>query len=224
MTSIKFDEQLKKYQERIQVWQNFVRQVRKEFKGGTRFNKEENTMLKFVVPLLEMLGWEPRSEEMEFEYYVKGTGLADIALYIDKKPRILVEVKSILDDFKEKWPTKIFKYISSARVQFGIETNGKELILYDNYRVKKSSKRGCKLLYLNLERKDFNEYREVLLLLSKQSVKKGDLERFADKFHGKHNKKEGFFPWREPKQKKGNSKYNERELRLKFAQKILPTL
>jgi hypothetical protein len=225
MTGVSFEKKLKEYQEGIKSWCKFVENFREEFKlkGGTQFNKEENTMVKFVVPLLEILGWEPFSlvAEVEFEYNVKGAGLADIALYIDQKPRILIEVKSIFDDFKEQWPTKIFKYISSANVQFGIATNGKELILYDNYRVKKTSREGCKLLYLNLEKQKTDEYSAVLSLLSKKSVENGRLERFAEEFHKEGG---GFFQWREPRKKKGDKIYNERVLRLKFAQEILPSL
>lgn len=202
---------LKDYQDKVNNWLEF-----KKDKEGTEFNKEINTVIKFVVPLLNLLGWDSLSEEVEFEYLDSAGGRADIALYINNVPKILIEVKPIQNPFKDKYPTKIFNYISKARIKYGIATNGKEIILYDNYRVRKEYKRGSKLFSLKLD--DFIEYSNVLLLLSKDMVEKGVLDKFATTFHRDNN---NFYKWRKSKMKAGDSNYNEYILRLEFAKEFL---
>lgn len=202
-----FKKQLSSYCKRVGDWKTYIK--------GTRYNKEENTMIKFVVPFFNLLGWDHLTREMEFEYFVgSGVGLSDIALYIEKFeiPKILVEVKPIQNNFVEKYPTKIFKYISRAKVKFGIALNGKELILYDNYRVRHNYRRGSRLL--TLKANDFVDYCDVVSLFSKNSVKSGRLDKFAKFYHS------NFYEWRKP-QKKGNSLYDEYVLRLAFARHFL---
>lgn len=201
--------QLDDYKKRAYNWQKIVKKYKK-----IRFNKEENTMIKFVIPLFEMLGWKRLDQEMEFEYYVKGYGLADIALYTDEyndRPKILVEVKPIQDEFKDKWPTKIFQYISTSKVKHGVATNGKEIILYDRFRVRHDYKRGRRLLCLKLE--DFERYSDILLLFSKRMIKNNVLDRFSEHYHE-------FYKWRKER-KTGNRSHDEYKLRLDFAKDFL---
>ncbi len=156
---------------------------------------------------------------MEFEYLVGGAGSADVALYIDdfNKPKVLIEVKPFQHkDFAKKYPTKIFEYIRKAKVKYGIATNGKEWILYDNYRVRQEYKRASKLLSLNFV--DFVDYSDVLRLFSKKGIKEGILDKFAKEYHDK------FYDWRESKKKPRDSKYNESVLRLEFAKSFLKNI
>lgn len=214
MNEKNFKQKLLDYKKRIKEWKPSIK--------GTRFNKEENTMVKFVIPFFKMLGWDDLypSKEMEFEYFVgRGIGSADIALYVDNfnLPKILVEVKPIQDIFKKKYPTKIFKYISKGKIKYGIAINGEELIFYDNYRVRHDYRRGGKLLSLKLD--DFDKYNDVLLLFSKKMVKKekGLLDKFAKEYHSRDS---GFYIWRKSR-KTGNSLHDEYILRLDFARNFL---
>src|SRR3989338_1831812 len=158
-----FIEQLRKYQKRVEDWFNFIKD-----KKGTEFNKEQNTTVKFIIPLLKILGWEYLSRDVEFEYHLKdkkhGTRHVDIALYIyntnPKRPKIVVEVKPIprTNQFDIKGPTRqIFRdYLRANKVAFGILTNGMELIVFTGRFVRHDSKRARTLFRLKL--KDFIEF------------------------------------------------------------------
>lgn len=214
MNEKNFTRELLNYKRRIKEWMPSIK--------GTRFNKEENTMVKFVIPFFKMLGWHDLypSKEMEFEYFVgRGIGSADIALYVGNftKPKILVEVKPIQNEFKERYPTKIFQYISKAKVKFGIATNGEELILYDNYRVRHDSKRGSRLFSIKF--KDFRKYGDILLLLSKRKVGKGDLDKFASEY-----RKMKFYDWEKMKRESSRSRYSRYGMRLEFSRKVLKAI
>lgn len=205
-----FIDKLRDYRERIRDWNQF-----KTDKKGTQFNKEQNTVIKFVAPLLNILKWDVLSKEVEFEYLNPSGGRADIALYINGKPQILIEVKPIQNKFKKEWPTKIFDYMSKAKIKYGIETNGDEVTLYDNYRVKSNCKRGSKLFSIRSD--DFITYSVVLWLLSKDMVEKGELDRFATAFHRTND---NFYKWRESRKRPRDSNYNEYTLRLEFAKEF----
>lgn len=212
-----FREKLQKYQKNVEDWLKF-----REDKKGTEFNKEENTKIKFVVPLLDILGWHPLTGyDVEFEHHipkVKGRDAADIALYTSfkklAKPVILIEVKPIQDTIREDSPTKIFEYMTHARIPFGIATNGKHLLLFDNFRTRHDSAQGCKLINFR-STKDFIIYSDVLGLLSKELVSCGILKQFSDYFH-----QYSFFSWRESRQT-NNKDHDEYTLRLEFARKFL---
>jgi predicted type IV restriction endonuclease len=153
---------------------------------------------------------------VEFEYLDRSGGRADVALYLNDKPQILIEAKPIQNEFKKEWPTKIFDYMSKTKIKYGIETNGKELTLYDDYRVKGNCKRGGKLFSIKSD--DFITYGAVLWLVSKDMVEKGELDRFAAAFHRAND---NFYKWRESRKKPRDANYNEYILRLEFAREFL---
>ena len=204
-----FVDKLRDYQKRIKDWERF-----KADKKGTQFNKEQNTVIKFVAPLLSMLGWDALSKEVEFEYLDTSGGRADIALYINGKPTILIEVKPIQNTFKDKYPTKIFNYMTKSGIKYGVATNGKEVVLYHKYRGSEKNKRGSKLFSIRSD--DFITYSDVLWLLSKDMVGKGALDRFAEAFHRDND---NFYKWRKQRMKPHDPNYNEYILRLEFAKK-----
>lgn len=182
-----FIKQLWKYQKRVESWTNFIKE-----KKGTEFNKEQNTTIKFIIPLLEILGWEPRSKDVEFEYHLKDkkhrTRRVDIALYLydtnPKRPKIIVEVKPIprTSQFDLKGPThQIFRdYLRANKVVYGILTNGMELIVFSGRFVRHDSKRARTLFRLKL--KDFIEFSDVLWILSKEMIKNGTFDELMEIF------------------------------------------
>ncbi len=198
-----YSRKLKKYIDKVKKWSGGIIKE-------NQYHLEQNTIIKFIVPLFELLDWGPLYKDMEFEYSVHNEngnklGRADIALYTDdsgKKPKILVEAKPLKKPLTQG--TQIFKYLKAENINYGIYTNGKELRFidkrYTNPRYKPS-------VLFSIELKDFYEYRSVLCVLSKNSVKNGKLDNLVDAFRQKYNG-----PWHG---------YIER---LKFAQKILPTL
>ena len=145
MKSDSLARELKAYLKRVDKWFKFI-----EVKEGTEFKTEQNTIVKFVIPLLEMLGWRPLSEDVGFEYHLKDkrhkTRHVDIALYLSDKnppiPKILIEVKPIQNDIKNAGE-QIFRHqLSGGKVTYAIATNGRELIVFDKWRVRHDAKRG----------------------------------------------------------------------------------
>jgi hypothetical protein len=146
-----------------------------------RYSLEKNTTVKFIIPLFSILGWDPFSKEMEFEYPVlraksgkSHSDHVDIALYINnnKKPRIIVEIKPILNDLTRG--SQLLRYLQNARISQGIYTNGKEIKLISMQGVRHGFSPRVLFHLKNLD--DFIEYKEVLWLFSKESFKKNKIE------------------------------------------------
>lgn len=167
-------EKLKKYQDRVKKWQSAI--INKD-----RFSMEQNTIIKFVLPLLEILGWDRLYQEMEFEYRVKGDkkGRVDIALFTDnsQRPKTFVEVKPICGTTSGLTRgTQLLKYLKRTDVKYGIYTNGKE--------IKVVGKQGVRDGYspttlFHLRAEHFVDYKDVLGLLTKAFVKKRALDKLA---------------------------------------------
>jgi len=219
-------EKIKQYCDRLKKWQVEQKKMdRRKGSKGTEFNKEENTKIKFIIPLLEILGWDWLQYDVEFEHHIpkiKGRDAADMALYTsDKeplKPTILIEVKPIKNDIiidKLHRPTKIFEYMTHGNVKYGIATNGRQLFLFDNRHTRHDSDQGCLLInFRSLD--DLINYSDVLTLLSKKMVSTGKLKQFSDYFH----KTRPFFSWRKSR-KIDNKDHDEYTLRLDFARDFL---
>jgi hypothetical protein len=172
---------------------NYRKMVKKWHKimKGNRYNLEENTMIKIVIPFFEMLGWNRLSEDMEFEYPItkrnKKLGFADIALYAGnlRKPKILVEVKQLQKNLGKG--TQLFKYLKAKKINYGIYTNGNELILIDK-RYTKPYYYPNKMLFIRLLDKSMEKYENVLTIFSKKSVKGGRLGELARAFHHEYGR------------------------------------
>lgn len=197
---------IRNYQNRVKYWLEF-----KKSKKGTQFNKEQNTVVKFVIPLLRILGWDCLSAEVEFEYYVQKRGRADIALYVrdEEIPKILIEVKPIQDNINNAATQMFSRYLAGTKVSFGITTNGKLLMLFDKFRVKKQYQKARLLFSLKME--DFDKYNDVLSVLSRDSVQSGVLDKLAKAYHYEYSK------WCQQYKRK----YNDYSSPLIFAQEFL---
>lgn len=194
-----FKKQLKKYTDKVNKWD-------REIIRRNKYDKEQNTVVKFIIPLFEILGWGPLYKDMEFEYAVhkkrKNLGRADIALYPSdsKKPKILVEVKPLKTKKLGKG-SQLFKYLKAENINYGIYTNGRTIRLID----KRYTRPSCAPHTLfTIDLKDFYKYRKALRILSKQSVKSGKLDRLAKAYDSKEYK----------------GKWNDYHDRLKFADRF----
>lgn len=179
------DKELTKYKGRVEEW------LANLLKRPKSFHKEQNTTIRFIVPLLQLLGWDPLSNatDIEFEYDAKNKelkkrGSADIALYgkSRSKPKIIIEVKRIQDE-EGKTGKQVLRYLKAKGIKFGIYTNGQEIKLIDNRTPVKYIPEGL----FTIKVKDFIKYKEVLAIFSKESVQKTEaLEDLARDFHSKN--------------------------------------
>jgi|CXWL01.1.fsa_nt_gi hypothetical protein len=209
--------ELRNYQKRVKDWPV------KGFPNG-KFGTEQNTMIKFTVPLLEILGWDTKSQQVEFEYSVHSVGekirkiRADVSLSVPghNTPQVLVEVKRMRSPFESG--KYLLRYLNkNSKAKYGIFTNGEELKLVDD--TTRKSNNPCGLFSIKAEH--FHKWSDVLSLLSFESVQKGDLQKFAKAYHIE------FWSWYKDefeKRKPFNKEDRKRidyELRLTFARKSL---
>jgi len=155
-------------------------------KGTKDKYNEERVKLAFVVPLLEALGWNPRTDSVLPEQATL-TGRADFGLRVNNRTEIFVEMKSfsksldghdIVKGRVRTYPEQAIQYAWGMKADWATLTNFEETRLYDSH-VKKPSqglvwKKALKFT-------DYISRFDELWLLSKQSVLSGMLEAFKAK-------------------------------------------
>jgi len=97
---------------------------------GRRTGVEENIKIKVIIPLLNILGFDT-TKDMDFEHHVENKR-ADIALMVDRKPKVIVETKS-LDKALEDFKVQALDYGRKKGISWVILTNGVELSLYKSF-------------------------------------------------------------------------------------------
>ncbi|MDP2844990.1 MAG: hypothetical protein Q8N79_02805, partial [Candidatus Methanoperedens sp.] len=93
---------------------------------------EANVRADFIDRLFEILGWDIRNpDEYDWEHFIRGTGFADVALKINKKPVIFIEAKRFgviphRDKVKGDWTLEerqSILYAASKNCKWAILTN-----------------------------------------------------------------------------------------------------
>lgn len=97
---------------------------------GRKTGVEENIKIKVVLPLLNLLGYETL-KDMDFEHHVENKR-ADIALLVERKPKVIVETKS-LDKTLEDHKVQALDYGRKKGISWIILTNGNEFQLYKSF-------------------------------------------------------------------------------------------
>jgi hypothetical protein len=155
-------------------------------KGSRDSYNEERVKIAFVLPLLEALGWNPRTDSILPEQATL-TGRADFGLRSNGRTKIFVEMKSFAksldghDTVKGRprsYAEQAIQYAWGMKADWAALTNFEETRLYDSH-VKKTSeglvwKKSLK----------FDEYItrfDELWLLSKYSVLSGMLDAYKAK-------------------------------------------
>lgn len=146
---------------------------------------EADVSSKLIMPLLGVLGWNVRSIDEVKEQRRTISGPVDFTLSIDRKPRLLLELKRLtenLDDHREAYgrretyPEQATRYAWHLKVEWAVLTNFRELRLYNAY-----YKRPLDGLRLRLYHSDFLTKFDSLWLLSRESVQAGELDRLEKK-------------------------------------------
>ena len=136
---------------------------------------------KFILPLIEKLGWNIKDIDEVKEQKRTMVGPVDYSLNIDKKPRILIEIKKFenLDGFrtikgrKQTYPEQAINYAWHVKADWAVLSSFKETRLY--YSHVKEPKEG--LIY-KLNFSDYIEEFDNLWLLSKDAVISGILDTY----------------------------------------------
>jgi len=152
----------------------------KEFAQTDMISSEANTKKKIVEPLLELLGWDLRGNEVRLEYPVRiGTkpNYVDYALILEGKPVVLVEAKAFDAILTSDHTRQIISYGRVEGVQWVVLTNGKILSIFNT--TLGVSEEECSVTKVDLDR--LPKRIKHLSLISRESVLTGEIEQAAER-------------------------------------------
>ena len=143
-----------------------------------RTSSEENTKKKIIEPLLDVLGWDTRSNEVELEYPVvmaTGTSEVDYALMLENKPVVFVEAKAFETILSSRHSQQAISYGKVKDVQWVVLTNGKILKVFDTKQG--TTEKECLVVEIDLTR--LPAQAKDLSLISRESILSGGIEEAA---------------------------------------------
>ena len=147
---------------------------------------EANTVSTLIEPLLEVLGWNIRDpDEVQREYPIpmgEKTEYADIALKINNRPVVFVEVKPVDTDLRDHLAEQPLKYANAEGVSWCVLMNGRELRVYNAFWKIRGIERK---MFFKLLVDQFKEKTNKLMFLSKESVTSGKLNEEGEFEHAK---------------------------------------
>jgi len=145
------------------------------FSQSRRTSSESNTKKKIIEPLLDILGWDTSSSEVELEYPIimaSGTSEVDYALMLENKPIVFVEAKAFETALTPKHALQAISYGKVEDVQWVVLTNGKTLKVFDTKQGK--TEKNCLVIEIDLTKLPMQA--EDLDLISRSSILSGSIE------------------------------------------------
>ncbi len=150
---------------------------------------EEATKKGFIEPLFRALGWDIENiNEVSVEETISKKRV-DYGFRIDGIPKFFLEAKSLREDdiIQLRYVEQAIDYAWMKSCTWAILTNFRTLVVY-NAEQKSSDPRKNRFLIF-IEPKDYLEKISELMLLSKESIKKGELDKKAEYVGKKELKK-----------------------------------
>jgi len=140
---------------------------------------EQNTRRKLVEPLIEILGWEILSPDVELEYSVQmgsGTKKVDYALLIEGNPVVFVETKGSDNSITEANQRQLKSYMRQTGVDWGLLTNGTS---FEILKRRTGGQRPDEITLGSFQLEELVEYRNVLRAISRESIESGEAQNIA---------------------------------------------
>lgn len=156
-----------------------VQKFKKEMDSGRaqEYNEEE-TKHSFIEPFLkDVLGWDVANHDEVGYEHPTSRGRVDYSLKVDGKIRAFIEAKPIRVDLRKHIPQAVGYGYSRKDVPFVLLTDFEGIKLFD-VTIKPIARNLRRGLKLDLNWKDYEKEFDRLWLLSKESVAKGDLDKF----------------------------------------------
>lgn len=141
---------------------------------------EQNTRRKLIEPLVELLGWDMLSSEVELEYSVQmgvGTKKVDYALMLEGTPVVFIEAKGVDTSISDSHRSQLKSYMRQTGVDWGLLTNGIQLELVKR---KKDRDRPDEVTLGAFSLQELPDNVHFLQALSKESIETGEAERIAE--------------------------------------------
>ncbi|MFC6734462.1 type I restriction enzyme HsdR N-terminal domain-containing protein [Haladaptatus sp. DYSN1] len=140
---------------------------------------EQNTKRKIIEPLLELLGWDMLSADVELEYSVQmgtGTKKVDYALKLEGTPVVFVEAKGC-DTPIDGHEGQLSSYMRQVGVDWGLLTNGRRFRLY---RRDHASNRPSEIQLVDFTVDEVTANEHPLRAISYGSIESGESQRIAE--------------------------------------------
>ena len=157
--------------------------------GKLKNYNEEATKKGFIEPLLRALDWDIENlNEVSVEETISKKRV-DYGFRVDGIPKFFLEAKALREDdiMQLKYVQQAIDYAWMKSCTWAILTNFRTLVVY-NAEQKSSDPRMNRFLIF-IEPKDYLEKIDELMLLSKESIKNGELDRKAEYVGKKELKK-----------------------------------
>ena len=158
----------------------YVKQSKSLIESSPQMN-EQNTKTKLVRPLIELLGWDVYSAEVELEYSMqigRGNTRADYALVLEGAPVVFIEAKGCDTIVTDSDRSQLTSYMRQTGVDWGLLTNGVKFEILKR-RMVDGRPDEVSLGIFSLEELPQNQ--ELLELLSKDLVESGEADRVAER-------------------------------------------
>lgn len=140
---------------------------------------EEPTKFRLILPFIELLGWDPRSTEVEPEYTVRiatRTTQVDFALQLGDTPVVFVEAKPARSGLNDDSIEQLRSYMrQELDVDWGVVTNGKSFEVL----TKGDDGRQEEIALIEFELNDLKERPDLLEILSKEAIQSGKSDEIA---------------------------------------------
>lgn len=148
---------------------------------------EENTKVKLIQPLIELLGWDMFSSEVELEYPMqigRGNTRADYALLIETAPVVFIEAKGCDSTLTDADRSQLTSYMRQKGVDWGLLTTGSQ---FEVFRRRKNSSRPDEVSLAQFSIAELEDNWHVLELLSKELVKTGEADTIAHRIEARQH-------------------------------------
>lgn len=148
---------------------------------------EQNTKAKLIRPLIELLGWDVYSSEVELEYSMqigRGNTRADYALILEGTPVVFTEAKGCDSTLTDSDRKQLASYMRQTGVDWGLLTNG---ATFEILKRRTDSNRPEEILLGSFSLTELTENRELLELLSKELVESGEANSIAERMETTRN-------------------------------------
>ncbi|MDL0128750.1 type I restriction enzyme HsdR N-terminal domain-containing protein [Halobacterium salinarum] len=148
---------------------------------------EENTKRKIIEPLIELLGWDILSSDVELEYSVQmgsGTKKVDYALKREGTPVVFVEAKGCDTPLDQSHENQLKSYMRQVGVDWGLLTNGRK---FEIFRRDVSSNRPNEISLAEFSIEDVPNNEDPLKALSQEYIDSGESRQIAEKIEAVQN-------------------------------------
>ena len=147
---------------------------------------EQNTKRKLIEPLLECLGWDILSSEVELEYSVQmgsGTKKVDYALTLEETPVVFLEAKGCDTDLKQSHRDQLRSYMRQVGVEWGLLSNGRT---FEIYRRDYESEKPAETRLAAFPIGDTPDNESILQALTRSKIASGESRQIAERVEAAH--------------------------------------